>query len=76
VATVTTNPGFVAKKESGMGPDVYAIWRGEERLGLALVRTLAVSRALRLAITEGRTEIGVRAELNKSFEKYEILGLM
>jgi hypothetical protein len=74
-ATTKTAGSFVAKKEAGMGPDVYAIWRGEERLGLGLVRTLAVSRALRLAVSEGKTEIGVRAELNKSFEKYEILGL-
>lgn len=73
--TAVTAAGFVAKKETGMGPDVYAIWRGEERLGLALVRTLAVSRALRLSVSEGKTEFGVRAEFNKTFDKYEILGL-
>jgi hypothetical protein len=58
---------FKVKKE--LGPDVYSVWRGEERLGLGLVRTLAISRALRLANLD---EIQVVAELNKQFDKWEI----
>jgi len=58
---------FKVKKE--MGPDVYSVWRGEERLGLGLVRTLAISRALRLANLD---EIQVVAEHNKQFDKWEI----
>jgi hypothetical protein len=58
---------FKVKKE--MGPDVYSVWRGEERLGLGLVRTLAISRALRLVNLD---EIQVIAEHNKQFDKWEI----
>ena len=58
---------FKVKKE--MGPDVFSVWRGEERLGLGLVRTLAISRALRLANLD---EIQVVAEHNKQFDKWEI----
>jgi hypothetical protein len=65
---------FSVKKEAGMGPDVYAVFRGTERLGLALIRTLAVSRALRLAGI-GETPVPARIEFNKAFEKYEVLGL-
>jgi hypothetical protein len=70
----TVSDQFAVKKEAGMGPDVYAVFRGSERLGLALVRTLAVSRALRLAGI-GETPFPVRVEFNKTFEKYEVLGL-
>jgi hypothetical protein len=52
-----------------MGPDVFSVWRGEERLGLGLVRTLAISKALRLANLD---EIQVVAEHNKQFDKWEI----
>ena len=58
---------FKVKKE--MGPDVFSVWRGEERLGLGLVRTLAISRALRLANLD---EIQVVADHNKQFDKWEI----
>jgi hypothetical protein len=60
---------LTAKQEASMGPDVYSIWRGEERLGLALVRTLAISRALRGAKQES---IPVDCVWNKQFEKWEI----
>lgn len=67
---------FTIKKEAGMGPDVYAVFKGTERLGLALVRTLAISRALRLAtMSVGEASVPVHAEFNKIFEKYEILGV-
>ena len=58
---------FKVKKE--MGPDVFSVWKGEERLGLGLVRTLAISKALRLANLD---EIQVVAEHNKQFDKWEI----
>ncbi len=61
---------YTARKEAGMGPDVYAVYRGEERLGLALVRTLAISKALRLA---GKPAIPIKATHNKVFDKYEVL---
>ena len=62
---------FKLKKE--MGPDVYSVWRGEERLGLGLVRTLAISRALRLADLENIT---VAAIHNKQFDKWEIQSVL
>jgi len=65
--TVSDTDVFKVKKE--MGPDVYSVWRGEERLGLGLVRTLAISRALRLVNLD---EIQVIAEHNKQFDKWEI----
>ena len=64
---------FTVKKEAGMGPDVYAIFRHNERLGVAMVRTLAVSRALRAAATE---TIRVSAVLNKQFEKWEVTSVL
>jgi hypothetical protein len=75
-ATAAATATFIVKKEAGMGPDVYAVYRGDERLGLALVRTLAVSKALRLAAGREGSTAHVRAEFNKAFDKYEILGLM
>jgi hypothetical protein len=56
-----------------MGPDVYAVYRDETRLGLALVRTLTISKALRLAMVPGATSVPIRAEHNKTFDKYEVL---
>jgi hypothetical protein len=68
---------FSVQKEVGMGPDVYAVYKGATRLGLALVRTLAISKALRLACGPvGGAAVPVRAELNKTFEKYEILEVL
>jgi len=63
------NTSLVAKRETTMGPDVFSVWRGEEKLGLALVRTLAISRALRTAA--GAT-IPIEAVWNKGFDKWEI----
>ena len=59
-----------------MGPDVYAVYKGETRLGLALVRTLAISKALRLAMTPGVASVAINAEHNKTFDKYEVLGVV
>ena len=56
------------------GPDVYQLWRGKSHLGQALVRTLAVSKALRTAVP---SDLGlpVSVELNKAFAKWEITGV-
>lgn len=59
---------LIAKKE--LGPDVFSVWRNEERLGLALIRTLAISRAMRL--NHADEGIKVRADYNKQFDKWEI----
>ena len=59
---------LIAKKE--LGPDVFSVWRNEERMGLALIRTLAISRAMRLNYSD--EGIKVRAEHNKQFDKWEI----
>ena len=56
-----------------MGPDVFSVWRSEEKLGLALVKTLAISRALRVA--EGAT-IPIEAVWNKGFDKWEIMKII
>ena len=72
-----TKERLIAKRD--MGPDVFSISRvkGEEkeRLGLALVRTLAISKALRLAATDPNAEIEVTAVHNKQFDKWEILAV-
>jgi hypothetical protein len=67
---------YTIRKETGMGPDVYAIYNGSTRLGLALIRTLAVSKALRLAVAASTEPVPVRAEHNKSFDKYEVLEVL
>lgn len=64
---------LVAKREAAMGPDVYSVWRSEEKLGLALVKTLAISRALR---TTNLVEIPIDAVWNKGFDKWEILKII
>jgi hypothetical protein len=81
IAHVSTAPKAAdekctVQKEAGMGPDVYAVYKGSTRMGLALVRTLAISKALRLALSPMQTAIPVRAELNKMFDKYEILEVL
>lgn len=64
---------YTIRKEAGMGPDVYAIYNNNMRLGLALVRTLAISKALRLAASKTAEPVTVLAEYNKTFDKYEVL---
>lgn len=62
----------VARKDAA-GPDVYQLWRGASHLGQALVRTLAVSKALR---TSTAPDIPVAVELNKAFAKWEITAVL
>ena len=71
--TPTAAAGLVAKKEALMGPDVYSVWRGGEKLGLALVRTLAISRALRVCTAE---TIRIEATWNKQFDKWEVVEIL
>ncbi len=69
---VSHGPKYI-RREIAMGPDVYSVWEKETktRLGLALIRTLAISRLLR---TDSAEEIDVKAEWNRQFEKWEITG--
>lgn len=60
---------FVVKKDLSAGPDVYTVYRGQEKLGYALVKTLAISKALRNAQQE---EIPIDAAWSKQFGKWEI----
>jgi hypothetical protein len=63
----------VARKDLA-GPDVFQLWRGTSHLGQALVRTLAVSKALR-TFSPDNQDIPVTVELNKAFSKWEITGV-
>ena len=60
---------FIAKKDTNAGPDVYMIYRDTEKLGYALVKTLAISKALRNC---SDNEIQVDAVWNPQFSKWEI----
>ncbi len=65
---------WLARREALVGPDIYSLWTttGEKQPQHALVRTLAVSRALRL---HPAAEFRVNAVWNKMFERWEILGV-
>lgn len=65
---------MVARRESTVGPDIFSLWTpsGERLPQIALVRTLAVSRALRLHVGD---EFYVKTTWNKMFERHEILGI-
>lgn len=65
---------WIAKRETLVGPDIFTLWsdKGEKQTQLALVRTLAVSKALRLHPVD---EFRVNAAWNKMFERWEILGV-
>lgn len=62
----------IAKRDATLGPDVYAIYNGDTRLGSALIRTLAASRALRLAFSSGTETVRVQTKFNKQFDKWEV----
>jgi hypothetical protein len=73
---MTGGSTHVAKRESAMGPDVYSLYGdGDKKLGIALVRTLVASKALRLAFSEvsGDATVRVVTAWNKQFDKWEIL---
>ena len=81
VAPVASATQLTARKETGSGPDVFMIYRGSEKLGQALVRTLAISKELRAAFAAAAAtaattnEVAVNAVQNRQFDKWEILGL-
>ena len=72
LSSVPSGEFLSVRKETISGPDVYSVWRGSERLGIGLVKTLAISRTLRLATAES---IAVNALWNKQFEKWEIVSV-
>lgn len=68
---------FVARREASVGPDIFSLWKEvdgghEKQNGIAYIRTLAVSRMLRLHPTD---EFCVRTTWNRMFERHEILGI-
>jgi hypothetical protein len=68
----------MVKREAVMGPDVYSVHDGDKKLGIALVRTLTVSRALRLAFAAAGSDcetLRVQTKYNKQFDKWEIMGV-
>jgi len=71
VSSSPSPPSAYSVRKEPVGPDVFSVWRDGERLGLALVRTLAISRCLR-----GVEEAPVSVEWNAQFGKYEILNVL
>ena len=65
--------GFLARKDAAAGPDVFTVYRGEEKLGYALVKTLAISKALR---SSTQTDINIHAVWNSQFNKWEIQSVL
>lgn len=69
---------MTARRESALGPDIYTLVGAAAGSGasgggaIALVRTLAISRALKLV---GRDEFRVEVAWNKMFERQEIVGI-
>lgn len=72
--TSDTSQIKVVRRESQVGPDIFSIWSlsGERIPNYALVRTLAISRALRLHSDD---EFRVRTTWNSMFERHEILSI-
>jgi hypothetical protein len=65
-----------ARRELIIGPDIFSVWSsGEkvERLGIAYIRTLAVSKKLRVHSSD---EFQVQTQWNKMFERYEIVDIV
>jgi hypothetical protein len=72
VQHVQATQKLTAKREATVGPDIYSLWGpGREKIGMALVRTLAVSRLLRQCSAD---EFPVQTIWNKYFERHEIIG--
>jgi hypothetical protein len=69
---VAAAPSEVIARRDPVGPDVYQLWRGSTSLGQALVRTLTVSKALRLY--EGES-VPVSVTFHKGFSKWEVTGV-
>lgn len=63
---------MVARREHVIGPDIYSLWQNNARVGMAIVRTLAISRSLR---QKAGDEFEVQTAWNKMFERHEIVGV-
>ncbi len=65
---------WIAKRERLVGPDIFSLWStaGEKQPTLALVRTLAVSRALHCHPVD---EFKVQSIWNKRFGRWEIMSI-
>jgi hypothetical protein len=74
VAEAAAKTIWIAKREGLVGPDIFSLWcpTTGEKQGMALVRTLAVSRGLRQHPVD---EFRVQTVWNKMFERWEILGI-
>jgi hypothetical protein len=71
-AVTTPRTSAIVAKRDASGPDVFQLWRGSESLGMALIRTMAISKALRIAKGE---EISVEVTFNGKFNKWEIINV-
>jgi hypothetical protein len=72
------NLTLIARREPLVGPDIFTLWGantsgGQDKVGMALIRTLAVSKLLRQ--NQG-AEFPVKTVWNKRFERHEIIGLV
>lgn len=64
----------LVKREVIVGPDIFSVWsEKQERLGIAYIRTLALSKILR---THPLNEFTVKTQWNKMFERHEILSII
>lgn len=65
---------YTVRRESLVGPDIFSIWsKAMERLGIAYIRSLAISKQLRL---HPSNEFQVQTQWNKMFERHEIMGIL
>jgi hypothetical protein len=66
---------WIAKRETLIGPDIFSLWseKGEKQTHLALVRTLATSKLMRLHPVD---EFRVNTVWNKMFERWEIISIV
>jgi hypothetical protein len=65
---------YTVRREAIVGPDIFSVWSNAmERLGIAYIRTLAMSRQLRLY---PQNEFKVKTQWNKMFERHEIVGIL
>ncbi len=73
---VTETQRYFAHRESAIGPDIFTLWKktdgSKEKMGMALVRTLAISRILRLHPTD---DFEVQTSWDKMFERHAIVGI-
>ncbi len=72
-AEATTQAVHMVHREVAIGPDIFSVWSEKgERLGIAYIKTLATSRALRV---HAANEFRVKTTWNKMFDRHEIIGI-